>query len=116
MRPVLHPCLSAALIALLLLTSQSAAVARGGGTVAGQMVLCTGAGLVTVLVDETGAPVGTPHVCPDAVLGFLVDLPAPETQPALDRVGHSILQPEARQLAATRPTRRFQARAPPVSA
>jgi len=59
------------LVALLLVTGQSMAVARGAAGPAGELVLCTGSGPVVILVDEDGAPVAPPHYCPDCVLSFL---------------------------------------------
>lgn len=59
------------LIALLVLTSASLAVARAAPDAAGQMVLCTGSGPVVVHVDETGTPVDPPHYCPDCAMTLL---------------------------------------------
>jgi len=56
-------------------------MARADAPPAGQMVLCTGAGLVSVHVDAEGNPTGAPHLCPDAVPGFLVALPLAEPLP-----------------------------------
>ena len=65
------------LLALLLgLTGQSMAVARGAPPPVGVMVLCTGAGPLRVLVDETGAPVGPMHICPDCALSLFDAAPA----------------------------------------
>lgn len=50
------------------------AVARGASDAAGQMVLCTGTGPVTVYMDETGAPTQAPHFCPDCTTGDLAAL------------------------------------------
>jgi len=55
---------------MLTLTGQSMAVARGMPSPSGAMVLCTGTGPITVLVDENGAPVGAPHICPDCALSL----------------------------------------------
>lgn len=33
----------------------------------GRMVICTGAGPVTVYVDEAGQPAAPPHPCPDCI-------------------------------------------------
>lgn len=56
------------LVLLLVLTSQSMAVARGMTGPVGQMVLCTGTGPVSVFVDQNGQPVAPPHYCPDCAL------------------------------------------------
>jgi hypothetical protein len=52
------------------LTSQAFALARGHAAAAGEMVICTGAGFVTVAVDAEGKPVGPVHICPDAVVAL----------------------------------------------
>lgn len=52
----------------LLITAQTMAVARGQVMVAGQIVLCTGTGPMAVWVDENGAPMEAPHLCPDCAL------------------------------------------------
>ena len=59
-------------------------VARGALTViglgaVGLTELCTGSGPVMVQVDDTGAPVGPPHFCPDYALTLLVDASAPQS-------------------------------------
>lgn len=106
---------AAVMVGLLLVTSQSAAVARGGG-VTGQMVLCSGSGLVTVFTDANGQPTGAPHVCPDAVLGFVVALAMPDPAASLDRVALRLDWPERAHLTQDGPAPIFQARAPPVAA
>lgn len=59
----------------LVLTSQTMAMARGAQGPAGQVVLCTGTGPVTVLIDAEGQPTGPVHICPDCALG-LFDAPS----------------------------------------
>ena len=46
-------------------------MARGQAPGAGQMVICTGAGIITVTVDAEGNPVESHTLCPDAALVFL---------------------------------------------
>ncbi|NDR57381.1 hypothetical protein [Aliiruegeria sabulilitoris] len=43
-------------------------VARGQAPAVGQMVICTGMGIVTLSVDAEGSPVETHTLCPDAAL------------------------------------------------
>ncbi len=62
------------LAALLAFTSQSMAVARGMPDAAGQIILCTGQGIVTVSVDEHGQPVERPHICPDCAMSLFAAL------------------------------------------
>ena len=71
--------LAGILAAVLVLTGQSMAIARGAPGPAGAIVLCTGTGPVQVLVDEDGAPVAPPHICPDCALHVLVAIAAPDT-------------------------------------
>lgn len=74
--------LALTLVAIMVLTSQSMAVARGAAMDAsGQIVLCTGTGPVTVYVDENGQPVGRPHICPDCALHVLAAVAAPDIVP-----------------------------------
>lgn len=71
--------IKATLLALLLLvTSQSMAVARGTmKDASGAMVLCTGTGPITVLTDENGQPIGPNHICPDCAMSVMAGLAAP---------------------------------------
>ena len=72
--------LSAILLALcLVVTAESMALARGQATAAGEIVICTGAGLVTVAVDAEGDPVAPAHICPDCALSLIA---APPGAPA----------------------------------
>ncbi|WP_417678990.1 hypothetical protein [Pseudodonghicola sp.] len=73
--------LALALVAVMALTSQSMAIARGAAGVAGQIELCTGTGPLTVYVDETGKPTGPPHICPDFALHFLAFVTPPAIAP-----------------------------------
>jgi len=61
----------------LALTSVTLAVARGATQPVGQMVLCTGEGPRTVLVDADGQPATPPHVCPDCLVALYADAPRP---------------------------------------
>ena len=86
---MLRTNIGACLVLCLVLTSQTMAVARGAQDPSGQVVLCTGTGPVTVLVDAKGQPVGQVHICPDCALGLFDTAPAsPEKveRPLLHRV------------------------------
>lgn len=74
--------LALVLVAVMVLTSQSMAVARGATGPAGQIVLCTGTGPVAVYVDDDGQPTGAPHICPDCALHLLDAFAAPDIAPA----------------------------------
>ena len=80
MKPVLRSYLALVLAALLTLTGQSMAVARGMPNAAGEIVLCTGYGPVSVLVDDDGQPVGKPHICPDYALSLFALYDSPPVQ------------------------------------
>lgn len=69
MKPI-RAYLALALALVLTLTGQSMALARSAPGPAGQMVLCTGNGPVTVLVDSQGQPTGAVHICPDCALSL----------------------------------------------
>lgn len=61
------------LIAIVVLTSQQLALARGQAVAMGNMVMCVGGGFVTIAVDAKGNPTGAPHVCPDGVQAMAFD-------------------------------------------
>ena len=63
--------LGLALALVLTLTGQTMALARTAPDPAGHMVLCTGTGPVTVLIDAEGQPTGAVHICPDCALSLL---------------------------------------------
>ncbi|MEW9919542.1 hypothetical protein AB2B41_08010 [Marimonas sp. MJW-29] len=69
--------ISLCLALMLALTSQVMAVTRVSADATGQMVLCVGAEIVTVYVDEEGQPTAAPHRCPDCALseGFVPEPP-----------------------------------------
>lgn len=75
----IRPYLAVALGLLMVLTSQSLAVARASSAPAGQMTLCAGTGPVMVYVDQNGEPSGAPHFCPEGALSLIVAVAAPET-------------------------------------
>ena len=76
------PILAALMAVILALTGQTMAVARGTTGPAGSMVLCTGTGPITVLVDEQGQPIGPRHICPDCSLSLFSSLGPAQTLPA----------------------------------
>jgi hypothetical protein len=64
---------------VLIATSASMATARDQTRAAvGQMQLCTGQAVVTVLMDHNGQLVQTPHICPDCVVASGPELSGPE--------------------------------------
>lgn len=69
---------------LIALTSSSMAVARGQMYDAtGAIVLCTGAGPTSVLVDREGQPVEQAPLCPDGAFSFLGFLASSDEVPLL---------------------------------
>jgi hypothetical protein len=62
---------------MLVVTGESFAVARGMPGAAGQIILCTGNGVVIVDVDENGQPLERGHICPDAALFVLAAVAEP---------------------------------------
>jgi len=68
---------------LLVVTSHSMAQARGMTDAEGQIVICTGTGPITVLVDADGQPVERGHVCPDCAMSLFAGVSAPFEPPML---------------------------------
>lgn len=106
--------LSALIVAVLVLTGQSAAVARGMPGPAGYAHLCLGGSVVMVPVDADGAPTGPAHLCPDATLTLMswVDSGAQETW--FSTKIHAAYWSEPSQLSWVAPAVAASARAPPV--
>lgn len=115
MKRLIRAYLGIALALMLALTGQSMAVARGATGPAGQMVLCTGTGPVSVLVDENGQPTGPPHYCPDCVLSLL-DAAVPYVPAAaiVRSAAAELAWPPAVETLSPAALLRAHARAPPV--
>ncbi|WP_199023793.1 hypothetical protein [Sedimentitalea arenosa] len=105
-----------ALVALLVLTSQAMAVARGAPGAAGTIELCTGTGPVMIAVDESGAPVTPPHFCPDQALSLVSAVALSDATPRpLRRTAWRLAFAGASQEGSDQPPSTV-ARAPPVAA
>ncbi len=66
------PSLSALLLSLILaVTAQGMAFARGQAPAEGQMILCTGQGMVMVFTDADGRPTSPPQLCADGAQALL---------------------------------------------
>ncbi|WP_171054588.1 DUF2946 family protein [Roseovarius arcticus] len=64
--------LLAALVAItLVLTAPALAMGRSGTGASGVLVICTGTGPLSVVVDADGQPTGRVHVCPECALSAL---------------------------------------------
>lgn len=87
MTKLMRTYLGISLALMLALTGQSMAVARGTPSASGEIILCTGTGPISVLVDENGQPVGKPHICPDCALSVFA---------ALGEEPPQLLRPEGR--------------------
>jgi hypothetical protein len=109
-----RPLLNLVLAALLALTSQSLATARGHAAVAGEIVLCSGEGLVTITVDAQGNPTGPAHYCPDCALSLFVAVEsgAPAPAQALTVARTHVLPPAP--IADAGPALGYAARGPPL--
>lgn len=81
---IMHRPLHLILILCLALTGIGLGAARGTVMVAGQAVICTGAGLV--VIDHPAAP-DRPHVCPDMALSLMAGVPVlpPDLRPVRGR-------------------------------
>ena len=105
--------LSFCLVALILLTAQSAALARTMADATGQIVICTGTGPMIVYMDEQGEPTGPPQICPEYALSLIVALTQADIMPVSLGVWFS---ERANELAQSRVISKFgtpSARGPP---
>jgi hypothetical protein len=108
-----HSLTALGLCLVLALTSLTLAGARGTAQSVDQIVLCTGAGPVSVPVDANGQPTGPSHLCPDCLPTLIAGPPAtPDTTRAM-----AVTRAAWRIAAAPAPTgygiAAFTARAPP---
>ena len=103
------------LAALLALTGQSMAVARGASSPMGEIVLCTGTGPVMVLVDSEGNPTGPAHYCPDGAMSLMLAITPAVAMPVLLGFGRYLeLVPVVAHLGGLE-LPHAQARGPPLS-
>lgn len=98
----------------LALSGVTLARAHGGAAGLHQVVICSGAGIVTLTLDARGNPAGPPLPCPDCIAGLAAALPQQAAAPAerLQPAARLVL-PTAVSRTATTPHVR-QARGPPV--
>ncbi len=100
---------------LVALTSQHAALAQGQAAATGQMVICTGAGLVTIHLDAEGNPTEPGHFCPDCAKVLATALiPAKADCAPVPRPASAAQLPEPPVLSA-RMAERPMARGPPLT-
>lgn len=113
MKALFHRLTGLTLALALVMTSLQMAAARGHQVPVGQMVICMGQTMVTVMVDADGQPVEMVHLCPDATL-FVADGGAfvpPSPTLVWQRIVPAVPEVAARPLPRPAP----QARGPPVS-
>lgn len=90
-------------------------MARGQAPAVGEMVLCTGHGIVVVSVDSEGKPVKSYGLCPDAALTILaaLEVPPPQASP-VDEAAALLIWPRDRQPGILHLPQIPGARGPPV--
>lgn len=71
MNRLLNPATALLLGLVLAMTSVSMAVARGGMSMSGAMILCINADQQLVPIGPDGKPMDVPHACPDCTMGAL---------------------------------------------
>jgi hypothetical protein len=113
MKAGLRIYLGIALALLLVLTSQTMAIARGAAPPVDQLVLCTGAGSVTVLLDAEGKPTGQVHICPDCIFSALAGVIPPVSLDVWTPQTSQIYTPATKTTFRVSAVTPFCARAPP---
>ena len=115
MRFLLRQCMGLLLVLVIGFASVQLAVARGQSPAVSTMVICTGTGLIHILVDENGEPTGSVMVCPDYALAFYAD--ATIASPDLVRldVWQLLWLSRTEALSAEQAAPLSQARGPPLS-
>lgn len=101
---------------LLAVTSQSMAVSRGMSTAAGQMVICTGSGPITVYVDADGTPTTAAHSCADCIVALTDAVPVQSFELSRQKLAESQKAARVHQALEQNAALGFCARAPPYSA
>ena len=115
MTRVRHPSFAFCLAALLALTGLHVGMARGQAKVAGSIVICTGTGPVSIVVDANGKPTGKVRTCPDCVMTVLSGVAATADLPARVTVAARATWPRAARPHAGGTPHTARARDPPVT-
>jgi len=104
------------LVLILISNSVTMAVARHQPRAIGEMVLCTGTGVISVSIDENGNPTGPMVPCPDCTpaLAALPDLPEPGFDAEQRLVPFEFIASSVRAIP-QHPRVHRRSRAPPVS-
>jgi len=111
---LLRPFIAFSLALMIALTSGAMAIARGQSGAAGSIVLCTGTGPISVLVDGDGQPIGPVHICPDCALSLFAAVASERPSLCLPLVAFAATPPPPPATATPfQLPRRPRARAPP---
>lgn len=102
------------LICIVAFSSVQMAVARGQAAPVDSIVICTGHGLVTILVDENGEPTGAVHLCPDCAMHLFSATADVAGTEALSLGWHAVVWEAHTTSAAHRSAPRPAARGPPA--
>ncbi|MGJ8624768.1 MAG: hypothetical protein ACSHW1_18660, partial [Yoonia sp.] len=102
---------------LIAVTSQQMAVARGMAyDAAGQVILCTGQGVVTVTLNTQGEPMDVVHICPDCALTLMAAVGALLVLEPLIVHSQTLTQTPVTTAQTTISPAAFHARGPPLTA
>lgn len=102
---------------LIAVTSQQMAMARGmARDASGQVILCTGDGVITVTLDAQGEPMETVHICPDCALTLMAFTDAPIIVESTVVYIQTLAQTPVSTLQIPAVPTRTQARGPPLLA
>ncbi|KIC34303.1 hypothetical protein [Leisingera sp. ANG-S5] len=116
MIPALRIFLGLFLALTVALTAHSAAARQGERDAAGQMVICTGTGPVTIYVDSDGQPAKPPHNCPDCVMHVLDAVAQPAGLVLPVEICGTVTGDQHAALASVQHILQASARAPPAAA
>lgn len=105
--------LSILLSLVLVLTSHSAAVARGSNVAVDHFVICAGSVVTVVYVDADGQPTEATHLCPDYALHVLEAVSPPSVLPDLLSRPREAVAPGHGTTAWTQHLHCYQSRGPP---
>ncbi len=95
----------------------AAAMARGQIAIGGRVaVLCSGGGLVQIVLDPEGRPTGDSHLCPDLAASLLAALSVVAPEIARPAVPTEAVTPPPPQFVSFPPRAAARARGPPVPA
>jgi hypothetical protein len=109
----LRSALSVLFAALLILTFQQMAAARGMAQAVGEAVLCLGGVQVSVPVDASGNPVEPNHFCPDCIAHVVADSGGHDFGVVAGNIAPAVFEPDAGFLVLASRPQTQRARGPP---